>query len=56
MLKVLQSFKEWKEKKTKNKKRSMMEYEEVGNIEKNDFCGFVFISKIKWKRKKTHGY
>ena len=33
-----------------------MEYEEVRNIEKNGFCGFAFLSKIKSKRKKTHGY
>ena len=41
--------KEWKEMCT-------VKYEEVGNIEKNGFCSFVFISKIKLKGKKTHGY
>ena len=46
MLKVLQCFKESKEKKAKNEKRGTMKYEEVGNIEKNGICDFG-ISKIK---------
>ena len=39
--------KEWKEKYGENK--------EVGNIEEMIFEIFGYISKIKWKRKKTHG-
>ena len=45
-----------KEKKIKNEKRSAVEHKEVGNIEKNMFVVFVFISKQSKKRKKTHGY
>ena len=56
MLKVLQYLKEWKGKKIKNEKRSMVKHKEVGNIEKNIFVIFDSISKTKWKRKKTHGY
>ena len=53
MLKVLQYFKEWKENKIKNEKRSTVKHKEVGNIEKNIFVVFDSISKIKWKRKKN---
>ena len=56
MLKVLQSFKEWKEKKAKNEKWGTVKHEEVGNIEDKIFVIFVCISKTKWKSKKTHGY
>ena len=52
MLTILQSFKEWKERKTKNEKRGTVKYEEVGNIEKNGVCGFIFISKISEKERK----
>ena len=55
MLKVLQSFKEWKEKKAKNEKRGTVKHEEVGNIEDKIFVIFD-ISKTKSKRKKTYGY
>jgi len=47
MLTVLQCLKESKEKKTKNEKRSTVKHKEVGNIKKNGFSSFVFISKIK---------
>ena len=47
MLSVLQCFKESKEKKTKNEKRSMVKHKEVGNIEKNIFVVFDSISKTK---------
>jgi len=30
----------------------MVEYEEVGNIEKNGLCVFVFISKISERERK----
>ena len=50
MLKVLQSFKESKEKKAKNEKRGMVKYEEVGNIEKNCICSFgIFLKQVKEK-------
>jgi len=40
VLKILQGFKEWKEKKVKNKKRVTVKHKEVRNIEKNGFCDF----------------
>ena len=40
ILTVLQSFKNEKEKKEKNEQRNMVKHKEVGNIEKNGFCGF----------------
>ena len=52
MLKVLQSFKESKEKKIKNKKRGTVKYEEVGNIEKNVFVVFVVFLKQSEKERK----
>ena len=55
MLTVLQSFKEWKEKKQRMKREVYSENKEVGNMEKNGFFDFVCMSKTKWKRKKTHG-
>ena len=42
-----------KEKKRKNEKEKFtVKYEEVGNIEKNDFCGFVCMSKISKRERK----
>ena len=53
-LKVLQSLKEWKEKKTKSEKRSIVKYEEVGNIEENIFVVFwiVFLKQSEKKKRK----
>ena len=45
MLKVLQSFKESKEKNPKNEKRGTVKYKEVGNIEKNVFVVFIVFLK-----------
>ena len=43
-VKVLQCLKEFKEKKRKNEKeKSMVKHKEVGNIEKNSFCGFSYF-------------
>ena len=55
MLKFLQCLKEWKEKETKNEKRSTVKHNEVGNIEEI-VVDFDSNSKIKWKRKKIHDY
>ena len=52
MLKVLQSFKESKEKKAKNEKRGTVKYEEVGNIENNVFVIFVVFLKQSEKERK----
>ena len=52
MLKVLQSFKESKEKKAKNEKRGTVKYEEMGNIEKNVFVVFVVFLKQSEKERK----
>ena len=53
MLTVLQSFKESKEKKTKNEKKSTVKHKEVGNIEKNIFVIFllVFLKQSEKERK-----
>ena len=47
VLKVLQHFKESKEKKIKNEKRSTVKHKEVGNIEEIVFVVSVCISKTK---------
>ena len=56
VLTVLQSFKESKEKKTKNEKRSTVKHKEVGNIEKNEkrsmFVIFGYISKTSERERK----
>jgi len=52
MLKVLQSFKESKEKKIKNKKRGTVKYEEVGNVEKNGICSLWYIPKTSERERK----
>ena len=52
MLKVLQSFKESKEKKAKNEKKGTVKYEEVENIEKNGICSFWYIPKTSEKERK----
>ena len=53
MLRILQSFKEWKEKK-KNKewKEKYGENKEVENIEKNDFLWFLIFLKQSEKQRK----
>ena len=56
VLKVLQCFKESKEKKRKNEKRSTVKHEEVGNIEEMVFVVFGIFLKQSDKIKKTHGY
>ena len=56
VLKFLLCFKESKEKKTKNEKRSTVKHEEVGNIEKIVFVVFDIFLKQSKKIKKTHGY
>ena len=53
MLSVLQSFKESKEKKRMNEKRSMVKYEEVGNIEKNVFVVFDIFLKQSEKKENS---
>ena len=56
VLTVLLCFKEWKEKKTKNEKRSYGGDKDK-NIEEKIFVIFEIISKTKLKKKKkTHGY
>ena len=55
MLTVLQSFKELKEKKAKNEKRSTVEHEEVGNIKDKIFMIFDIFLKQSKKIKKTYG-
>ena len=52
MLKFLQSFKEWQEKKVKNEKRGTVKYKEVGNIENNVFVVFVVFLKQSEKERK----
>ena len=52
MLKVLQSLKEWKEKKTKNEKRNTVKHKEVKNIKKNIFVIFrIFLKQSEKERK-----
>ena len=53
MLKVLPYFKESKENKVKNEKRSTVKYKEVGNIEDKIFVIFDNTSKTKWKDKEN---
>ena len=53
MLKILQGFKEWKEKKVKNKKRVTVKHKEVRNIEKNIFVVFEIYFKNKVKKKEN---
>ena len=56
VLKVLQCFKESKEQKRKNEKRSTVKHEEVGNIEEIVFVIFGIFRKQSEKIKKTYGY
>ena len=52
VLTVLLFFKEWKEKKIKNEKRSTVKHKEVENIEKNVFVVFVVFLKQSEKERK----
>ena len=52
MLKVLQSFKEPKEKKIKNEKRSTVKHKEVENIENKMFVFLIVYLKPSGKERK----